>query len=128
MDTTTGLVLMSRLLVTRRHSDYGAPFSDGGWFVPGGGGVAAPPWLAEQLGVRLFDAKWEARHGAALGLMGLWKAWRAGQRRGKKQPQPSCGQGAGPGLGWLRRVAEVRRRPYWQGPIALDWQKPAQRV
>jgi len=37
------------------------------------------PWLAEHLSVRLFDANWETRHGAVLGLTALLKAWR---RRG----------------------------------------------
>lgn len=34
------------------------------------------PWLAEHLSVRLFDATWETRHGAVLGLMALFKAWK----------------------------------------------------
>ncbi|KAM3576447.1 hypothetical protein VYU27_001613 [Nannochloropsis oceanica] len=42
------------------------------------------PWLAEHLSVRLFDALWETRHGAVLGLTALFKAWR---RRGKGSQQ-----------------------------------------
>lgn len=44
------------------------------------------PWLAEHLSVRLFDATWETRHGAVLGLTALFKAWRR-RGRGLQQQQ-----------------------------------------
>jgi hypothetical protein len=65
-----------------------------------GGDVAPRVWLAEQLGVRLFDAKWEHRHGAALGLLGLAKAYRSAVTR-----QGTAGHVATP---WFRQWAEVR--------------------
>ena len=64
--------------------------------------LAAAPWLAEHYSVRLFDAAWESRHGAAIGLMALFKAWRTrtfiaeGDTKGRQGP-------------WLRRWAEVSK-------------------
>lgn len=64
-------------------------------------GKAVLPWLAEHYSVHLFDAAWESRHGAALGLMALFKAWRT--RTAAAADGPNAIQ-QGP---WLRRWADV---------------------
>lgn len=56
------------------------------------------PWLAEHLSVRLFDPAWESRHGAALGLTALFKAWRQQRQHMPKAPEEN--------EGWTRRWAE----------------------
>ena len=65
--------------------------------------ASTAPWLAEHYSVRLFDAAWESRHGAALGLIALFKAWRI-RIMTTTGPGETRARAQGP---WLRRWAEV---------------------
>jgi hypothetical protein len=64
------------------------------------------PWLAEHLSVRLFDSGWESRHGAALGLTALFKAWRQRKREGVGPKAAAVVAAVSAADGWNQRWSE----------------------